>query len=613
MDSFNRPKLKPQFLSFLRSRLSQRIVLSVFGSILAIEGIILVPSVYRREQELLDGLAEQSAAGLAVLMAELGADETRSPQELTDTASQLMALPNVVGGALYDEAGNQLETFGEPPQKDYKTLIERQSSEEDPTRTNFDRQQRRYDVIWMTPLFGQYWVVVCHDTTDVRNEVFSFIGRIAWLVLIISAVVTLSTMIVLRSQIIEPILALSDDLRLADPTTPIATEQAPQSFSSARHRKRNDELGAVVSAFLQMFERISRSIAQREKAEALLRESENRFRTLVQKAAESIFVLDESASIVDVNEFALQYLGYSREALIGQKLFEINPAMNADSFRELWEKLKTGKPTTVESVHSRQDGSEYPVEVRSNFIQMEDGPRALAMVRDISDRKEAEKAQARLAEIGELAAMIVHEVRNPFTTVYMALSTFKTMELPPRGQMRLELALEESERLKRLLNEILAYSKEQRIAGDEIDFKALSRELARSLQESPAAENRKIQLNECVEALTVRGDRDKLKQVLINLVTNACEAIDQAESVTWTLTTTPQQQIEIKVHNGGDPIPPDVLPKLTKPFVSTKANGNGLGLAITKRIIEAHSGSLKIESTPENGTTVTVLLPLAIA
>ncbi len=111
----------------------------------------------------------------------------------------------------------------------------------------------------------------------------------------------------------------------------------------------------------------------------------------------------------------------------------------------------------------------------------------------------------------------------------------------------------------------------------------------------------------------MRGDRDKLKQVLINLVTNACEAILVQETVTWRIQhlpqqQTPQQQIEIQIHNGGDPIPPDVLPKLTQPFVSTKANGNGLGLAITKRIIEAHDGSIEIESR-DQGTTVTVLLP----
>ncbi len=156
------------------------------------------------------------------------------------------------------------------------------------------------------------------------------------------------------------------------------------------------------------------------------------------------------------------------------------------------------------------------------------------------------------------------------------------------------------------------YSKEQRLVEELVDLNDLSLELERSLSETPAAENKTIQLTTHSDSLMVRGDRDKLKQVFINLITNACEAISAQETVTWQLQCLDKQQVEIQIHNGGEPIPADVLPKLTQPFVSTKANGNGLGLAITKRIIEAHSGSITIESTPEKGTVVIVLLPLTI-
>ncbi|MEO1620586.1 MAG: ATP-binding protein [Cyanobacteria bacterium J06632_3] len=616
-------RLRPQILSFLRSRLSQRIVLSVFGSIIAIEGIILIPSVYRRERELLNYLADKSATALAVLMqeadmasqADLGSDKASggrkdmpSPEETLALISQLLILPDVAGGAVYTTEGIQVGTFGEPPATDYQTLIEQQSGNSQKV-AHLNRRTRRYNVTWMTPLGGQYWVVIGHDVTSVRNEVIAFIGRIAWLVLIISVVVTLSTMIVLRSILIAPILALCDDLFQAAPAALEAENTASQTFISARYSQRNDELGAVVSAFFQMFERITNNIQKRQQAENKLRESETRFRTLVEQASESIFVLDEKATLLDVNQFALRTLGYTSTELVNQSLFTVNPAFTPEQYKAHWERLKAGKPVTVESIHRRKDGSDYPVEVRSNFIVIEGQERALALVRDISDRKQAEKAQARLAEIGELAAMIVHEVRNPFTTVYMALSTFQTMDLPPRGQMRLELAMEESDRLKRLLNEILAYSKEQKLAGEAVDISELSRELVRSLQDSPAATDRQIQLLDCDESVVVMGDRDKLKQVFINLITNACEAIPPQETVTWQMTLPTAQHIEIQIHNGGDPIPPDVLPKLTQPFVSTKSNGNGLGLAITKRIIEAHGGELSITSTAEQGTTVTFRLP----
>ncbi|MEL6159065.1 MAG: ATP-binding protein [Cyanobacteria bacterium J06623_5] len=614
MDLLPEQKLRPRPLSFLRSRLSQRIVLSVFSSIVAIEALILVPSVYRREQEFLRRLAEQSEVGLRVLADDVDSSpEGASSDQLMATLRQLQVVPMVVGGALYDPAGRRVDSFGELPvlAPDPSSNPAFQLPPEAVPAPEFDRSAGRYDTAQRLGVGDSfYWVVVRHDTASVRREVHAFIWRIFGLVVLISAVVTLTTMIVLRSVLIVPILALCDDLLQAAPAALQGGSSQLRPFTSARYSRRNDELGAVINAFAQMFERISRAIAQRQQAENQLRESENRFRTLVEQASESMLVIDEAGKIVDCNRFAQRILEYGREELLTLSVFDINPVFTPEDYAAHWQRLLAGKPTTIESVHRRKDGREYPVEVRSNFITIGGEQQVLSLVRDISDRKQAEKAQARLAEIGELAAMIVHEVRNPFTTVYMALSAFQSMSLPPRGQMRLELAMEESERLKRLLNEILAYSKEQRLAETTVDIAALCEELARSLSDSPAAVERQIQLIAAAEPMVVRGDRDKLKQVFINLVTNACEAISPRSTVTWRLQLASERQLEIQVHNGGDPIPPDVLPKLTQPFVSTKSNGNGLGLAITKRIIEAHRGQLKIESTAEQGTTVTVWLPL---
>nr|WP_199194228.1 ATP-binding protein [Pleurocapsa sp. CCALA 161] len=97
--------------------------------------------------------------------------------------------------------------------------------------------------------------------------------------------------------------------------------------------------------------------------------------------------------------------------------------------------------------------------------------------------------------------------------------------------------------------------------------------------------------------------------MLINLTTNAFEAIDEGETVTIQVTTEIMGKVCIQVHNGGKPIPPEVLSNLTTPFYTTKSQGNGLGLAIVKRIVEAHDGELSIESSSIVGTQVTVKLP----
>jgi two-component system, sporulation sensor kinase A len=104
--------------------------------------------------------------------------------------------------------------------------------------------------------------------------------------------------------------------------------------------------------------------------------------------------------------------------------------------------------------------------------------------------------------------------------------------------------------------------------------------------------------------------QDKLKQVIINLVTNACEAVDTGEVITIDLKVSEKHRVCIQIHNGGTPIPAEVLPQLTKPFFTTKASGTGLGLAIVKRIVEAHGGEFTIESGEEIGSIVRVQLLL---
>jgi signal transduction histidine kinase/ActR/RegA family two-component response regulator len=227
----------------------------------------------------------------------------------------------------------------------------------------------------------------------------------------------------------------------------------------------------------------------------------------------------------------------------------------------------------------------------------------------------ANQALARLAEIGELASMIVHEIRNPLTTLLMGLNAFKRLTLPERFQNYLDLSLEEGERLTRLLNQILLYAKPQTLALTSVDLNAVLIALQELLQDIPAAQGKHLAYQPAPVPITISVDVDKLKQVVINLVTNAFEAVSPGATVTlsWQIVLLSnlgsKPAVWIQVHNGGVPIPADVLPKLTQPFVSTKASGTGLGLAIVKRIITAHSGELQIESTPNQGTTFTVILP----
>jgi two-component system, sporulation sensor kinase A len=194
----------------------------------------------------------------------------------------------------------------------------------------------------------------------------------------------------------------------------------------------------------------------------------------------------------------------------------------------------------------------------------------------------------------------------------MALNAFKKLELTDRFQEYLNLSLDEADRLERLLSQILLYSRPQTLARSQIELNSFIAETLNILQTIPVAAGKHLNFSANNSPLNILADRDKLKQVLINLVTNACEAVSTGEAISISLQQSENRRICIQIHNGGTPIPTDILPQLTKPFFTTKASGTGLGLAIVKRIVEAHDGEFGIESGEGVGSIVTVQLPLVL-
>ena len=229
---------------------------------------------------------------------------------------------------------------------------------------------------------------------------------------------------------------------------------------------------------------------------------------------------------------------------------------------------------------------------------------------------ELKEAQAKLIEkeklaaIGQFAATIVHEVRNPTTTILMGLTSLQKLNLDSLDRMRLNLALEEGERLKNLLQEILLYAKPQILKAEAIELNHLLADMSLALKEMPQANQRNLEIVADRSEFVVKGDRNKLKQVIINLIRNAFEAIEINETVTCHLCLDKNPEYYcVSVLNQGTPIPPEILPKLTEPFVSNKSGGTGLGLAIVKQIVTNHGGSLLIESNSKIGTKISFTLP----
>ncbi|MDJ0714731.1 MAG: ATP-binding protein [Prochloraceae cyanobacterium] len=208
-------------------------------------------------------------------------------------------------------------------------------------------------------------------------------------------------------------------------------------------------------------------------------------------------------------------------------------------------------------------------------------------------------------------AMILHDLRAPMTTIMLALSHLQRLELPKESQRQIFLALSEAQRFRVTLDETLLFFSASKLQLCPLELNGAIEETLNLIPSIPDAKGREIRWVPTCGQVWLRGDRNKLKQVFINLLTNACQAVKPGEVITWSVELdSTSKHVSIRLHNGGNPIAPEVLSQLTKPFFTTKPNGTGLGLAIVDEIVRAHSGEMKIESSTTFGTTVSVRLPL---
>ena len=248
-------------VGLLRSRLSRRIVGWVFLSLLVIEGVVFVPSYYRRRQEKLRELEALSQEVLFTI--KNNAMDGMVASNLVDSIETTLKPGSViVGVALYTKDGTLVDHFGESPAPSWDDVASGQLVRQT------TQGGSRYDVAWPSDRFqDQYILMVRHDATSVQREMRLYVLGITGLVIIIAVFVTLVTVIVLERLLIVPILHLRDDLRKAGEA--VSQDQSPNFYT--RSLQRNDELGEVANAFCEMYGQIHQEISDRKAAEVALK------------------------------------------------------------------------------------------------------------------------------------------------------------------------------------------------------------------------------------------------------------------------------------------------------------------------------------------------------
>jgi len=218
----------------------------------------------------------------------------------------------------------------------------------------------------------------------------------------------------------------------------------------------------------------------------------------------------------------------------------------------------------------------------------------------------------RLAAIGEFASGIAHEIRSPLSTITMALDYFENADLPGSTHKRAELAHREAQRMARLLEEILLYAKPLQLERSPLDINQFIVKLLKEYKSLASEKSQEIVLKNSDQAAIIYGNHDQLMQLFINLAQNACEAAPAGETISWELRVkSAAKAVEVSITNGGAPLTQGQMEHVFEPFFTTKTHGTGLGLGIVKRLVEGHGGEIRMESTAETSTIVTVVFPLA--
>ncbi|MGF1569662.1 MAG: ATP-binding protein [Nodosilinea sp.] len=218
---------------------------------------------------------------------------------------------------------------------------------------------------------------------------------------------------------------------------------------------------------------------------------------------------------------------------------------------------------------------------------------------------------AHLAEVGRQTARLAHEIRSPLSVILNVLWLCQRMPLPEIARQRLTLALEEAERINRMMDEVLAFARHARypeFQWQRLELNGLIDETIRLVAQTPIAQGCQLEAPPDMPTVWVQGDRDKLKQVLINLLTNACEALGGHGRVSCQLILSHQNTCGlIKICNSPPPQDSAALPRCRQ---HPKAHqGLGLGLGLVRQLVQSHGGKFWLESSPL-GATATVQLPL---
>ncbi|MFF2446950.1 ATP-binding protein [Neobacillus sp. NPDC058068] len=367
--------------------------------------------------------------------------------------------------------------------------------------------------------------------------------------------------------------------------------------------------GLLIESYLQLY----RIITEKDLMEVSLAESEAKYRLIAENTSDLIKVMDKDQLISYFSPSHEQVLGYQNNELERVELYKlIHPDdifIFQNTIKALFEKKES---QSMEFRFKHKDGRWIEFESRCMPVRGEaNSIEYIVMIsRDISERKKAEGfllQSEKLSIVGELAAGVAHEIRNPLTTIKGFVQLYKAEN---SSIVYNDLLLNELERIETITSELLSLGKPQAVQLNRANLRELIEKTLELL--SPEALMKDIQFNQKFEeaAFFITCEKNQLKQVFLNVLKNAMEAMPGGGDISIQLRKGSDDECIISIQDQGCGIPEELLPRLGEPFYTLKEKGTGLGLMICKKIIKQHHGSITYQSKEKEGTLVQIKLPM---
>jgi PAS domain S-box-containing protein len=360
---------------------------------------------------------------------------------------------------------------------------------------------------------------------------------------------------------------------------------------------------------------LERDAAERARLELALRTIEARWRAVIDSAVDGIIVINARGLVEALNPAAERMFGYREQEVAGRNVNILMPPPYRDEHdRYVRNYLETGQQKIIgigrEVIALRRDGTTFPVHLSVGEMRVGDERHFTGILHDLSARVRLEeqlREQSSLARLGEMAAVIAHEVRNPLAAVRGAIQVIGSrLPADSKDAPITKEILARLDALNGLLNDLLLFAKTPEPRFAPVALSGLLTLTSDLLASDPAFKALRVELSG--DPAPIVADAELLKIVFQNLFINAAQAM-QGRGVIQVRITVDRDGQHVIIRDNGAGIAAEARERLFQPFFTTKARGTGLGLPIAKRLVDLHGGAITVRCPPEGGTEVTVQLP----